>query len=870
MTTATVAVQQSEKLRRFPATQQGSNVAATLIAAYRMNETQQMHTTDTSQQQHQHQSNAAGSNLSIHNNNNNNNNNGSGKNRSSNSGGLGDAKMDHHLQLFRERERERELHHREQRRGGGDRDLESSSSSSVNQQGNQQHQSQSQQQQSAIHPRSSIASPTPSEQQQYALKWNDFQSSILSSFRHLRDEEDFVDVTIACEQRSFTAHKVVLSACSPYFRKLLKANPCEHPIVILRDVRSEDIESLLRFMYNGEVHIGQDQLSDFLKTAQLLQVRGLADVTNPGPGRTTSNNSSMLNSSSLSTPAVQELKASPTSTSLPWEPPEDNRGNAPPPQKRTKSSELYRKQHGLSPDDPIPIEHMPVGQHPLTRDRDRSKDKQSSKDSLRDFEHRDRDHRDRSLELRDSLLGQALEGGPTLSVPSSVGANNHISITPGKLTNNSSQDNLEMRFPNVFSQQKHPDLLSLQNVANGDDSNSSDTGASDHGDDIESMNENVEHTRPSFPFLGLQGIPGLIPGPSGMHGDNFDARQHCDTRIKEEMNDDDDRDEDNNARHRQRRLHEQQRQSLQQQHQQQERHQKQQQEQQQRSCLISASLDGLSGRRSGPTEPDESDSRYEDEDDDEDDEGMMEEPDMKDGILSGATTLDSSDYHKQLAAAGVLAAAAAAANGASLGDGSDQNDFFVAHKSGSRDLAFKQHILNEKARLQAHLQRHQQQLAGFLLSTTAAAATTPPSSTPQNCSTSSSVSPFTAGSVNTSSVNNSFSHDSKSQKLSQHQNDRTSNLFAYSSSGSGNSNNPGGQVYLLPCPLCEVPLEPRVFRQHLDRHYPRDSPVCPVIQCGRRFAHPNSVRNHMRLKHTSQWAKMKAMRSSGGPFTGIP
>lgn len=75
--------------------------------------------------------------------------------------------------------------------------------------------------------------------------------------------------------------------------------------------------------------------------------------------------------------------------------------------------------------------------------------------------------------------------------------------------------------------------------------------------------------------------------------------------------------------------------------------------------------------------------------------------------------------------------------------------------------------------------------------------------------------------------------------------------------------------YLLPCPLCEAPLEPRAFRQHLDRHYPRDSPVCPVLQCGRRFAHPNSVRNHMRIKHTMQWAKMKAMRSSGGPFSGV-
>ena len=53
----------------------------------------------------------------------------------------------------------------------------------------------------------SPVSPSPSDQQ-YALKWNDFQSSILSSFRHLRDEEDFVDVTLACDQRSFTAHKV--------------------------------------------------------------------------------------------------------------------------------------------------------------------------------------------------------------------------------------------------------------------------------------------------------------------------------------------------------------------------------------------------------------------------------------------------------------------------------------------------------------------------------------------------------------------------------------------------------------------------------------------------------------------------------------
>jgi hypothetical protein len=59
-------------------------------------------------------------------------------------------------------------------------------------------------------------------EQQYSLRWNDFHASILSSFRHLRDQEDFVDVTLACDGCSFTAHKVVLSACSPYFRTLLK------------------------------------------------------------------------------------------------------------------------------------------------------------------------------------------------------------------------------------------------------------------------------------------------------------------------------------------------------------------------------------------------------------------------------------------------------------------------------------------------------------------------------------------------------------------------------------------------------------------------------------------------------------------------
>lgn len=111
----------------------------------------------------------------------------------------------------------------------------------------------------------------------YNLRWHDYHNSVLSTFRSLKEEEDFIDVTLSCEDQQYTAHKVVLSACSPYFRKLLKSNPCQHPIVILRDVREDDLRSLLNFMYHGEVQIDHDRLKGFLRTAETLQIKGLTD-----------------------------------------------------------------------------------------------------------------------------------------------------------------------------------------------------------------------------------------------------------------------------------------------------------------------------------------------------------------------------------------------------------------------------------------------------------------------------------------------------------------------------------------------------------------------------------------------------------------
>lgn len=87
------------------------------------------------------------------------------------------------------------------------------------------------------------------------------------------------------------------------------------------------------------------------------------------------------------------------------------------------------------------------------------------------------------------------------------------------------EENKKTFSPFLFKKQSHPDLATLQAQSTGEDSNSSDTAASDHGDmdHMDGINGSMDHPRHSFPgFLGLQGIPGLLPGPSGMHGaDSF-------------------------------------------------------------------------------------------------------------------------------------------------------------------------------------------------------------------------------------------------------------------------------------------------------------------------------------------------------------
>lgn len=113
---------------------------------------------------------------------------------------------------------------------------------------------------------------------QLCMKWNNYESGIIQIFQEMYESENLCDVTIACEGQSLLAHKLVLSACSPYFQSLFMANPCKHPIVILKDVEFADLRSLVEFMYRGEVTVPREQLASLLKTAETLQIKQLAEL----------------------------------------------------------------------------------------------------------------------------------------------------------------------------------------------------------------------------------------------------------------------------------------------------------------------------------------------------------------------------------------------------------------------------------------------------------------------------------------------------------------------------------------------------------------------------------------------------------------
>lgn len=116
-------------------------------------------------------------------------------------------------------------------------------------------------------------------EQEFCLRWNDHKSTLITIFESLLESNTLVDCTLAAEGQCLKAHKVVLSACSPYFQFLLTQHTDKHPIIILKDVKFEELRAMIDYMYRGEVNIPEDQLGPLLEAAESLQIRGLGGAS---------------------------------------------------------------------------------------------------------------------------------------------------------------------------------------------------------------------------------------------------------------------------------------------------------------------------------------------------------------------------------------------------------------------------------------------------------------------------------------------------------------------------------------------------------------------------------------------------------------
>jgi len=126
-------------------------------------------------------------------------------------------------------------------------------------------------------------------QENFCLRWNDFESNLATAFSDLRNDEELCDVSLATDDEAVVAaHKVVLSACSPHLKEVIRKHirsgrglgQSSNMLIYLRGVRHADLMSILEFMYRGSVNVAQEDLNSFLAVAEDLKVRGLTQNTN--------------------------------------------------------------------------------------------------------------------------------------------------------------------------------------------------------------------------------------------------------------------------------------------------------------------------------------------------------------------------------------------------------------------------------------------------------------------------------------------------------------------------------------------------------------------------------------------------------------
>jgi len=113
---------------------------------------------------------------------------------------------------------------------------------------------------------------------EYSLKWEEFQDNVCGTFKDIKDDEDFIDITLVSDDEKKTkASKVILAASSPILKNIIKSSKHPHPVIVLKGFKSSILQHIIDFIYFGEVDVIENDLQEFLDSSDYLKIKGLTE-----------------------------------------------------------------------------------------------------------------------------------------------------------------------------------------------------------------------------------------------------------------------------------------------------------------------------------------------------------------------------------------------------------------------------------------------------------------------------------------------------------------------------------------------------------------------------------------------------------------
>ncbi|XP_053296421.1 kelch-like protein 41a [Pleuronectes platessa] len=109
-----------------------------------------------------------------------------------------------------------------------------------------------------------------------------FQSTLLQDgLKELLNENKLIDCILKVGDRSIPCHRLILSACSPYFRELYFAEDgkdVDNSEFVLENVDPNIMESIVNYMYSADIDINENNVQDILVVANRFQIPSVFTV----------------------------------------------------------------------------------------------------------------------------------------------------------------------------------------------------------------------------------------------------------------------------------------------------------------------------------------------------------------------------------------------------------------------------------------------------------------------------------------------------------------------------------------------------------------------------------------------------------------